>query len=102
MFTVIVSLVYYRLTRQMEVSMEKGVGRLEKMYGALLVMTIGLVILAGVAPVEYGYSLFDPATNIMILIATLVLSIVLYGVLIYIDAVKSFLVARFKRSRLIL
>ncbi len=102
LFTALVSIVYHRLMKQMRVSMQMGIGRLEKIYGSLLLVDIGLILLSGVLPVEYGYFFFDPATNILILIATLVLSIVLYGVLIYIDAVKSFLAARFKRSRLVL
>lgn len=102
LFTALVSIVYHRLMKQMRVSMQKGIGRLEKIYGFLLLINMGLILLSGVLPVEYGYFFFDSATNILILIAALVLSIVLYGVLIYIDAVKSFLAARFKRSRLVL
>ncbi len=102
LFTMFVSIVYYRLMKEMRVELGKGVGRLEKIYWILLGFTIVALIFAGVAPSEYGVLILDPGIDIMILVALLVLSIALYGVLIYIDAVKSFLAGRFQRSRLII
>ncbi len=101
-FSLVVSITHFIITRKVRMNVEQGVGMLSKIYYCLSGLLIVMVLLAGFLPLMHGLYIFDTGISLLILIACLVLSVMLYGLRIYIDAVKALRLRKISKMRAVM